>query len=82
MLMGHKAPFYARNKKYIDENVKEPTDYIVYDHDRIDIDLLRSGMRPDGLLECLAPYSVFISKRQRIRLDCKAKNFKNLMLKE
>lgn len=44
MLMGCKAPFYARNKKYIDENVKEPTDYIVYDHDKLDIDLLRSGM--------------------------------------
>ena len=44
MLMGYKAPFYARNKKYIDENVKEPTDFIVYDHDRLDMDLLRSGM--------------------------------------
>jgi hypothetical protein len=44
MLMGYKAPFYARNKKYIDENVEEPTDFIVYDHDRLDMDLLRSGM--------------------------------------
>ena len=44
MLMGYKAPFYARNKKYIDENVKDPTDFIVYDHDRLDMDLLRSGM--------------------------------------
>ena len=44
MLMGYKAPFYARNKKYIEENVKEPTDFIVYDHDRLDMDLLRSGM--------------------------------------
>lgn len=44
MLMGYKSPFYARNKKYIDENVKEPTDFIVYDHDRLDMDLLRSGM--------------------------------------
>jgi len=44
MLMGYKAPFYARNKKYIDENVKEPTDFIVYDHDELDMDLLRAGM--------------------------------------
>jgi len=44
MLMGYKAPFYARNKKYINENVKEPTDFIVYDHDTLDMDLLRSGM--------------------------------------
>ncbi|MBI4763254.1 MAG: hypothetical protein HY787_01440 [Deltaproteobacteria bacterium] len=42
--MGYKAPFFARNKKYIDENVKEPTDFIVYDHNRLDMDLLRSGM--------------------------------------
>ena len=44
MLMGHKAPYFARNKKYIEENVKDPTDYIVYDHDNLDMDLLRSGM--------------------------------------
>jgi hypothetical protein len=44
MLAGYKAPFYARNKKYIDEKVKEPTDFIVYDHDNLDMDLLRSGM--------------------------------------
>ena len=44
MLMGYKAPFFACNKKYIDENVKEPTDLIVYDHDRLDMDLLKSGM--------------------------------------
>lgn len=44
MLLGHKSPFYTRNKKYIDEHVKEPTDFIVYDHDRLDMDLLKSGM--------------------------------------
>lgn len=44
MLMGYKAPYYAKNKNYIDKNVKEPTDYIVYDHDQLDLDLLRSGM--------------------------------------
>ena len=44
MLTGMKAPFYVCNKKYIDEYVKEPTDYIVYDHDRLDMDLLRAGI--------------------------------------
>lgn len=44
MFIGNKAPFFARNKKYIEENVKNPTDYIVYDHDKLDMDLLRSGM--------------------------------------
>ena len=44
MLTGMNAPFYARNKKYIDDNVKEPTDFIVYDHDSLDMDLLRAGI--------------------------------------
>ncbi len=35
------APFYARNKEYIEKNVKEPTDYIVRDHSRIDQELLK-----------------------------------------
>ncbi len=43
-IYGYKAPFYARNKKYIDENVKITTDYIVYDHDRLDMDLMKSDM--------------------------------------
>lgn len=34
------APFYACSKEYIDKNVRDPTDYIVLDHSRIDQDLL------------------------------------------
>lgn len=37
------APFYARNKDYIEKNVKNPTDFIVRDHSRIDQELLTSG---------------------------------------
>jgi len=36
---GSSAPWYARNKKYIQENVRDPFDYIVLDHDRIERDL-------------------------------------------
>ena len=39
-----RAPFYARSKKFIDENVKDPTDYIVRDHSRIDQELLTQGV--------------------------------------
>jgi len=39
-----KAPFFVKNKKYIDENVKEPTDYIVYDHTKLDQELLKYGV--------------------------------------
>jgi len=44
MSMWNKAPFFARNRQYIEEHVKDPTDYIVYDYDKLDMDLLRSGM--------------------------------------
>ncbi|MBU6391552.1 MAG: hypothetical protein KGJ87_07965 [Planctomycetota bacterium] len=35
------APFFARNKDYIEKYVKEPTDYIVYDHSDLDQKLLK-----------------------------------------
>ncbi|MBI5076338.1 MAG: hypothetical protein HZB62_14390 [Nitrospirae bacterium] len=38
------APYYTQNKEYIDKNVKEPTDYIVYDHSRINQELLTNGV--------------------------------------
>ncbi len=38
------APFYARNEEYIQKNVRDPTDYIVRDHSRIDQDLLTQGV--------------------------------------
>jgi hypothetical protein len=39
-----KAPTFAQNANYIDKNVKEPTDFIVFDHSRIDADLSKSGL--------------------------------------
>ena len=39
-----RAPFYAKNKQYIDENVVDPTDYIVYDHTHLDQELLKYGV--------------------------------------
>ena len=38
------APFYARNKEYIDKYVCEPTDFIVLDHSKVDQDLLKQGV--------------------------------------
>jgi hypothetical protein len=40
----NKAPFYARNKDYIEKNVTEPTDFIVLDHDSLEMDLMKSGV--------------------------------------
>lgn len=38
-----KAPYFARNKQYIDESVAEPTDFIVYDHSSVNENLLTLG---------------------------------------
>lgn len=38
------APYYTLTKDYIDKNVKDPTDYIVYDHSHINQDLLTQGV--------------------------------------
>lgn len=37
------APFYARSKQYIDENVSDLTDFIVYDHSSVNEKLLTQG---------------------------------------
>jgi hypothetical protein len=39
-----KAPAFARNADYIQKNVKEPTDFIVLDHSKIDADLSSLGL--------------------------------------
>ncbi|MBY6205631.1 hypothetical protein [Halomonas denitrificans] len=37
------APFYAKSRDFIEENVREPTGFIVYDHARVNEHLLISG---------------------------------------
>ncbi|WP_349020307.1 hypothetical protein [Methyloglobulus sp.] len=38
-----KAPYFSRNKQYIDENIYDPTDFIVYDHSSVNEKLLTEG---------------------------------------
>ncbi len=38
------APWHVKNKRYIDENVREPFDYIVLDHDLVERELTTSGI--------------------------------------
>lgn len=40
------APYYAHNKKYIEQNVKDPIDYILIDHDKLNKYLLLNGILP------------------------------------
>ena len=41
---GVKAPYYTRNKKWIEANVREPFDYIQLDHSQIRSDLVEWGI--------------------------------------
>jgi len=43
-LLRNKTPLYARNSNFIDKFVTNPTDYIVYDHDKVNMDILLAGM--------------------------------------
>jgi hypothetical protein len=38
------APYWARNKQYIDEHVREPFDYIVIDQERLERELTSNGI--------------------------------------
>ena len=42
-----KSPYYAKNPQWIDENVKDPFEFIQVDHDRLDKELLKIGIAPD-----------------------------------
>ncbi|WP_374662639.1 hypothetical protein [Inhella sp.] len=44
MALGSKVPYFARDKNYLDENVKEPTDYVIYDHNAFEMELMKSGV--------------------------------------
>lgn len=46
LTLSCEAPSYARSKKYIEERVLEPFDFIVRDHARLDSDLVKDGLDP------------------------------------
>lgn len=39
-----RVPFYARNEEYLSKYVKEPADYIILDHSKIDSELVKDGL--------------------------------------
>lgn len=43
-LFGGKAPFYALNKDYIEKGVGNPCDYIVLDHNSLEMELMQYGI--------------------------------------
>jgi hypothetical protein len=43
-MFGSKVPYYARDRKYLEEHVEEPTGYVIYDHNALEMDLMKSGV--------------------------------------
>lgn len=41
---GNKAPYWTRNRKWIDEKVKEPLDYVQIDHQQLRLDAMEWGV--------------------------------------
>lgn len=46
---GMKAPFYTRNKEWIQKNVKCPADYIQMDHEKLRLDAIEWGVSTSEL---------------------------------
>lgn len=44
MLMARKSPDYARGPEYVEKYVREPTDYIVLDHEKIELEFIKLGI--------------------------------------
>jgi hypothetical protein len=44
ILAANKSPYFARNKDYIEKHVFDPTDFVVLDHNDIEMELMRSGL--------------------------------------
>ncbi|MEK6288175.1 MAG: hypothetical protein AABO57_20845 [Acidobacteriota bacterium] len=41
-----KVPHYARDRQYLEENIKEPTAFVIYDHNALEMDLMKNGVDP------------------------------------
>lgn len=39
-----KSPYWAKDPKYIEENVRDPSDYIIYDHNAFEMELMQYGI--------------------------------------
>ncbi len=47
LMMGNKALYHTRNKRWIQENVFDSLDYVQLDHERIRLDMIELGIDPE-----------------------------------
>lgn len=61
---GHKAPYWTRNREWIEKNVRNPIDYVQIDHERLRLDGMEWGVNTAELenLRRLTP-EVFRSEK-------------------
>jgi len=43
-MLGSRVPYFARDRKYIEESVNDPTDFVVYDHNDLELELMKNGV--------------------------------------
>ena len=43
-LLFNRAPYFSRNKDYIEKNVFNPTDFVVFDHNNLEMELMKLGI--------------------------------------
>ncbi len=76
--VGRKAPWYTKNKEWIEKNVNDPFDYIQLDHDKVRLDLLEWGVTTEDFwnLWRLTPQVFRFKKSQKWVLKGELKHFK------
>ncbi|MGA8593162.1 MAG: hypothetical protein WB676_00315 [Bryobacteraceae bacterium] len=43
-LLSSGVPHYARNKEYLEKHISQPTDFIILDHDDLEMELMKNGV--------------------------------------
>ena len=68
------APHYAKSKTFVEQHVKEPTDYIVYDHSHLNMEMLKAGLMPENFWNVwrLTPKVFYFKDRNKwvIKQEC------------
>ena len=68
---GLKAPYYSKNKQWIEKNVKCPVDYIQIDHEKIRLDAIEWGVSTSEVenLRRLTPSVIRLDKDSNWKID-------------
>lgn len=76
---GYKAPYYARNKEWIEKNVNDPFGYIQIDYDKMKLDLLEMGIDTIDYenISRLTPKVIFLKCSKQWHFDASVEHLLN-----